>query len=493
MKKYILSLDQGTTSSRAVVFDKQQTVKAIAALEHKQYYPHSGWVEHDAEEILNNQLAVIDMALKDGGISPDEIAAVGITNQRETTIVWEKATGKPICPAIVWQCRRTSDMVEELKEKGLDSMIRAKTGLPLDAYFSATKLCYILNKYDNNRERARKGELLFGTIDTWLLWKLTGGRVFATDRTNASRTMLYNIHTLKWDSELLELFRIPKQMLPEVKASGGDYGTLELDRHTIPITGVAGDQQTALFGQCCFSAGQAKNTYGTGCFLLVSTGSLPSVSKHGMITTLAATCGDKPSYALEGSVFIGGAVMQWLRDGMELLEKSSDAGMVAETVADNGGVYFVPAFAGLGAPYWDMHAKGAIVGLTGGTTRAHIVRAAEEAIAFQSAELVKALELDSGLILPELVVDGGASRDDFLMQFQADILNKPVRRRAQGEITSLGTAFLAGLTVGFFSGCDELSCPKPGDTVFLPKMDPVQRENLLFGWKEAVERVRSKK
>ena len=417
MKKYLVALDQGTTSSRAIVFDRSQQIVASAQKEFPQLYPQAGWVEHDPLELYSSQYGVMMEAITRGGIDPAEIAAIGITNQRETTIVWEKATGRPIYPAIVWQCRRTAALCDRLRADGLTEHIRAVTGLVPDAYFSATKIRWILDHVPGAQERAERGELLFGTVDSWLVWKLTRGRVHATDVTNASRTMLFDIRRLDWDETLLQVLRIPRCMLPDVRPSSGDFGTCNIQGVEIPIAGAAGDQQAALFGQCCFAPGEAKNTYGTGCFLLMNTGETPCVSRHGLVTTIAAGLGGHVTYALEGSVFVGGAVIQWLRDEMRFLSEASDAEYYAQKVDSTGGVYFVPAFTGLGAPYWDMYARGAIVGITRGTKREHIIRAAQESIAYQSMDLVAAMEKDTGVPLRELRVDGGASRDAFLMQF----------------------------------------------------------------------------
>ncbi len=488
MGKYILALDQGTTSSRAILFDKNQQIAAAAQREFSQIYPREGWVEHDPMEIWSSQYSVITELLAKSGVSPCEIAALGITNQRETTIVWDRQTGKPVYHAIVWQCRRTAPMIESLVKEGFSKTIQEKTGLIPDAYFSASKLHWILGHVEGAKERAQKGELLFGTVDTWLIWKLTGGKLHITDRTNASRTMLYNIHTLDWDDELLALFDIPRAMLPEVRSSSERYGTAFIEGVPIPITGIAGDQQAALFGQCCFQQGEAKNTYGTGCFLLMHTGNQPHISQNGLLATLAASAGDDIQYALEGSVFIGGAVIQWLRDEMRFFTDSRDAEYYAQKVADTGGVYFVPAFTGLGAPYWDMYARGSILGLTRGTKREHIIRAAQESIAYQSADLVAAMEHDTGLRITELRVDGGASRDHFLMQFQSDILNKAVCRPAIRETTALGAAYLAGLAAGIWDHPDTLRKGQSLETVFHPNMKEEIRIKKLFGWHRAVGR-----
>lgn len=490
MANYILALDQGTTSSRAILFDREQKIAAVAQREFSQIYPQEGWVEHDPMEIWSSQFSVMMELLAKSGTDPREIAALGITNQRETTIVWDKRTGRPIHNAIVWQCRRTAPMIETLVEQGFSECIREKTGLVPDAYFSASKLAWILDHVEGARERARQGELLFGTVDAWLIWKLTGGKIHVTDRTNASRTMLYNIHTLDWDDELLALFDIPREMLPEVRASSGIFGTAVIEGVSIPIAGVAGDQQAALFGQCCFKQGEAKNTYGTGCFLLMNTGETPCQSRNGLLTTLAATGSDSIQYALEGSVFVGGAVIQWLRDEMRFFTESRDAEYYAQKVGDTGGVYFVPAFTGLGAPYWDMYARGSILGLTRGTRREHIIRAAQESIAYQSADLVRAMEQDTGFYMEELRVDGGACRDDFLMQFQADILERSVCRPAIRETTALGAAYLAGLAVSMWRDLEELCACRCMDRVFSSCMEASRRQTLLNGWHKAVGRSR---
>ena len=488
MKKYLVALDQGTTSSRAIVFDRSQQIVASAQKEFPQLYPQAGWVEHDPLELYSSQYGVMMEAITRGGIDPAEIAAIGITNQRETTIVWEKATGRPIYPAIVWQCRRTAALCDRLRADGLTEHIRAVTGLVPDAYFSATKIRWILDHVPGAQERAERGELLFGTVDSWLVWKLTRGRVHATDVTNASRTMLFDIRRLDWDETLLQVLRIPRCMLPDVRPSSGDFGTCNIQGVEIPIAGAAGDQQAALFGQCCFAPGEAKNTYGTGCFLLMNTGETPCVSRHGLVTTIAAGLGGHVTYALEGSVFVGGAVIQWLRDEMRFLSEASDAEYYAQKVDSTGGVYFVPAFTGLGAPYWDMYARGAIVGITRGTKREHIIRAAQESIAYQSYDLVAAMEKDTGIHMTELNVDGGASRDRFLMQFQADILNKTVRRPMIRETTALGAAYLAGLATGVWSGLDEIRAQWTLDKLYEPDMDAAGREKLLAGWHKAVGR-----
>ena len=490
MRKYVLSLDQGTTSSRAVLFDNEQNIIGIAQKEYAQIFPSEGWVEHDPMEIYSSQYAVMMEVIARSGVDVKKIASIGIANQRETTIIWEKATGRPIYNAIVWQCRRTARMVEKIVADGLTQYIRDVTGLIPDAYFSATKIAWILDNVENAREMAGRGELLFGTVDTWLLWNLTKGAVHATDYTNASRTMLYDIHKLAWDDTLLDTLRIPRNILPDVKSSGETYGSVNIQGVEVPIAGIAGDQQAALFGQCCFEKGEAKNTYGTGCFLLMNTGGEACRSQNGLITTLAAGVGGKPAYALEGSVFTGGAVIQWLRDELRLFGDSRDAEYYAGKVEDTGGVYLVPAFTGLGAPYWDMYARGCIVGITRGTKREHIIRAAEEAIAYQCRDLIDAMEKDVGDPITELKADGGASRDHILMQFQADIINKTVRRQKISETTALGAAYLAGLAAGVWKDADEIKQLWSCDAVFTPDMDGRRRESLLEGWRSAVKRSR---
>ncbi len=487
-KKYIMSLDQGTTSSRAIIFDKDQNIVATAQKEFTQYYPKEGWVEHDPMEIYSSQYGVMVEALVKSGINAEEIAGIGITNQRETTILWDKATGRPVYNAIVWQCRRTADICDGLVEKGLGDYIKQATGLVVDAYFSATKIKWILDNVEGVREKAEKGEILFGTVDSWLVYKLTDGKVHVTDYTNASRTMLFNIHTLQWDETLLSELNIPKAMLPKVMPSSHIYGYTTLQGATLPISGIAGDQQAALFGQRCFEKGDAKNTYGTGCFLLMNTGTTPYESKSGLLTTIAVGIDGRVEYALEGSVFVGGAVIQWLRDEMRFITESRDAEYYARKVADTGGVYMVPAFTGLGAPHWDMYARGAIVGITRGTKREHIVRAAQESIAYQSMDLVKAMEKDIDRPLSVLNVDGGASRDGFLMQFQADILDRQVARPVIKETTALGAAYLAGLATGLWKNRDELKKSGWCDKVFTPDMTAETREKLIKGWNKAVGR-----
>ena len=488
MGKYILSLDQGTTSSRAILFDNEQNIVAMAQKEFNQYYPHSGWVEHNPMEIYSSQYAVMMEAVTESGIDVADIAAIGITNQRETTVVWDKNTGRPVCNAIVWQCRRTAPICDELERRGLKDYIKQTTGLVLDAYFSATKIKWILDNVEGAREKAQRVELLFGTVDTWLLWKLTNGKVHATDYTNASRTMLFDIHKLCWDERLLQELDIPRSMLPEVRDSSYLYGTCNIQGVDVPIAGIAGDQQAALFGQGCFHPGDAKNTYGTGCFLLMNTGAEACESKHGLVTTIAVGLNGKVQYALEGSVFVGGAVIQWLRDQMRFIREARDAEYFAQKVDSTEGVYFVPAFTGLGAPYWDMYARGAIVGITRGTKPEHIIRAAQESIAFQSADLVLAMEMDTGAKLTELKVDGGASRDKFLMQFQADILGKQVRRPMIRETTALGAAYLAGLAVGVWKDREEIRKLWHCDSTFVPTKDEAWRSEQFHGWNKAVGR-----
>ena len=487
--KYVLALDQGTTSSRAILFDNEQNIIAVQQREFEQIYPQQGWVEHNPMEIWSTQYGVMNEVVAQSGVDVHDIAAIGITNQRETTILWEKATGRPIYNAIVWQCRRTAPLVDELlQQPGMADYIRENTGLMPDAYFSATKIKWILDNVPGARERAEAGEILFGTVDTWLVWKLTGGRVHVTDRTNASRTMLYNIRTLDWDDTLLKALDIPHCILPRVTDSSEVYGTTDLCGVQIPVAGIAGDQQAALFGQSCFRKGEAKNTYGTGCFLLMNTGDTICRSQNGLISTIAISLNGKVEYALEGSVFVGGAVIQWVRDGLRMIQESRDAEYYAQKVPDTGGVYLVPAFTGLGAPYWDMYARGCLVGLTRGTTREHIIRAAQESIAYQSYDLVAAMEKDTGIHMTELNVDGGASRDRFLMQFQADILNKTVRRPMIRETTALGAAYLAGLATGVWSGLDEIRAQWTLDKLYEPDMDAAGREKLLAGWHKAVGR-----
>lgn len=488
MAQYILALDQGTTSSRAILFDKQQNIIGISQKEFTQHYPKEGWVEHDPMEIYSSQYAVMMEVIAQSGVDVKDIKGIGITNQRETTILWDAKTGRPVYNAIVWQCRRTADRIDQLKQQGLEEYIRKTTGLVPDAYFSATKIAWILDHVPQGRERAKKGEILFGTVDSWLIWKLSGGKVHVTDYTNASRTMLFNINTLSWDEKLLDVLDIPVQMLPRVKNSSEIYAYTTIQGEEIPIAGIAGDQQAALFGQCCFEQGQAKNTYGTGCFLLMNTGDKPCFSQNGLITTIAIGLNGKVQYALEGSVFVGGAVIQWIRDEMRFINESKDAEYYAQKVEDTGGVYLVPAFTGLGAPHWDMYARGCIIGITRGTKREHIIRAAQESIAYQSYDLVKAMEKDTGVSIRELKVDGGASRDAFLMQFQADVLDCEVRRPMIRETTALGAAYLAGLAVGVWKDTDEIRKLWNCDTVFQSQMKAERQEKLLRDWHRAVER-----
>lgn len=489
--KYILSLDQGTTSSRAILFEKSGKVAAVSQREFPQHFPRPGWVEHHAEDIWESQLGVTREVMDKGWISPNDVGAIGITNQRETVVVWDRKTGKPIAPAIVWQDRRTAPMCDFLREQGKDKEIKKKTGLVLDAYFSATKVAWILDHVKGARSRAKAGELAMGTIDSWLVWKLTGGRVHATDPSNASRTMLFNIHTLKWDDSLLALFDIPPSLLPEVRPSSGFFGETQLFGGSIPITGIAGDQQAALFGQACMKPGMVKNTYGTGCFMLMNTGEMPIVSKNNLLTTIAWQIGDKTEYALEGSIFIAGAVVQWLRDGLGIIKSSSEVEVLANKVSDNGGVYLVPAFAGLGAPHWDSYARGTLVGLTRGTSSAHIARAALEGIAFQVADVLKSMEADAGIKLRELRVDGGASRNNLLMQIQADLLGVPVIRPQESETTALGAAYLAGLGVKFWKSTREISQQWNEESRFKSQWNSVKRENAKAVWQKALSRAKS--
>lgn len=488
MKKYILALDQGTTSSRAILFDNEQNIINIAQREFTQIYPHEGWIEHDPMEIYSSQYGVMMEVIAASGIDVSEIAGIGITNQRETTILWDKNTGRPIYNAIVWQCRRTASIADDLVNQGLSDYIQDATGLVPDAYFSATKIKWILDHVEGARERAQKGEILFGTVDTWLTWKLTNGAVHATDYTNASRTMLYNINTLDWDDKLLEVLDIPRAMLPEVHDSSFIYGNVAVQGYNIPIAGIVGDQQGALFGQACFEKGDAKNTYGTGCFMLMNTGEEICKSKNGLLTTIALGLNGKVTYAIEGSVFVGGAVIQWIRDEMRFISESRDAEYYAQKVDDTAGVYLVPAFTGIGAPYWDMYARGCITGITRGTKREHIIRAAQESIAYQSMDLVEAMEKDTGIHLSELNVDGGASRDRFLMQFQSDILGRTLRRPMIRETTALGAAYLAGLATGVWKSLDEIKKLWSCDVMFEPDMEDEKRQKLIKGWHKAVNR-----
>lgn len=491
MKKYILTLDEGTTSARAVLFDKGGNAVSAAQREFKQIYPQPGFVEHDPVEIFSVQYAAVTEAITAIGASADEIAAVGVTNQRETTIIWDKNTGEPIYNAIVWQCRRTSEMCDRLRADGLEEYIRKTTGLRIDAYFSATKIKWILDNVPGARDRAENGELLFGTVDTWLIWKLSGGKIHVTDRTNAARTMLYDIHALKWDKKLLEILQIPACILPEVRPSSEIYGNVNILGAEIPVSGIAGDQQAALFGQKCFCEGDIKNTYGTGCFLLMNTGAAAFESKNGLITTIAADAGDNICYALEGSVFVGGAVIQWLRDELGLIATAAESEKAALSVPDSSGVYIVPAFAGLGAPYWDMYARGTICGLTRGNGKNHIIRACLEAIAYQTNDLIIALKADTGLPINYIRADGGAAANNFLMQFQADISDVGVIRPVQTEATAAGAAYLAGLAVGFWKNKNEILRLPDKQTEFKPAITAKRREALTDGWKRAVRSTKA--
>ena len=491
MPKYVIALDQGTTSSRAVIFDQQARVVGMKSYEFEQIYPQPGWVEHDPAAILNTQVDALREAVRISGIPVEDIAAIGITNQRETTILWDRETGRPVYNAIVWQCRRTAPIIKRLCDEGLEPHIRATTGLVPDAYFSGSKLSWLLDTLDLH-ERAERGELCFGTVDSWLAWNLVSGRPHVTDATNASRTMLYDIHRNDWDDTLLRALNIPRAVLPRVVDSSGVIGMLDpviLGRE-IPVAALAGDQHSALFGQGCFEPGMMKNTYGTGCFLLMNTGDVPAVSQNGLVTTIAWRIGGKTTYALEGSVFIGGAVVQWLRDEMKIVKRASETEVIAQSLPDNGGVYMVPAFAGLVAPYWDMYSRGMIIGLTRGTGQAHIVRAALEAIAYQSADLVFAMASDCGQKPRELRVDGGASANQFLMQFQADVLNCHVVRPAVIETTALGAALMAGLAVGVWKDMDDIRRVWKMDLSLAPQMDDATREKILAGWHKAVDRTR---
>lgn len=493
MKQYILALDQGTSSSRAIVFDEKGTTCAVAQREFRQIFPQSGWVEHDPHEIWASQASVIAEAISIMDINGLNLAGIGIINQRETTIVWDSETEEPIYNAIVWQDRRTSDYCDELKKQGLTDMIRQKTGLIIDAYFSATKIKWILDNVAGARKRAEKGKLMFGTVDTWLIWRLTRGEVHVTDVSNASRTMLFNINTLDWDQELLDLFGIPRSMMPEVKSSSEVYGHTKttIFAHKVPISGIAGDQQAALFGQMCTEPGMVKNTYGTGCFLLMNSGEKPILSQNNLITTVAWKIGDKVNYALEGSIFVGGSVVQWLRDGLHVINSSSEVEALASQVPDTNGVYFVPALTGLGAPWWDQYARGTITGISRGTTTAHIARAALEGIAYQTMDITAAMSRDAGVPLRELKVDGGASRNNLLMQFQADILGTKVIRPQVVETTAMGAAYLAGLAVGYWSSIDEIRKQWQVDRVFEPSWDEKQIQTARSGWEDAVKRTLS--
>lgn len=489
MGRYIIALDQGTTSSRAVLFDDNQNIIAMAQKEFTQYYPKPGYVEHDPMEIYSSQYGVMTEVLARSGVSPKDIAAIGITNQRETAIVWDKTTGKPVYNAIVWQCRRTAPICAELCQDGMSDYIKQHTGLLIDAYFSATKIKWILDNVNGARERAERGELLFGTVDSWLIWRLTDGKAHVTDYTNAGRTMLYDIKNLKWDETICKRLDIPMSMLPKVCSSSEIYGTCNISGVEIPICGVAGDQQAALFGQTCFEKGEVKNTYGTGCFMLMNTGSEMFESKNGLITTLAAGLPGTVQYALEGSVFVGGAVIQWLRDELKLINESADSEYFALKVADNGGVYVVPAFTGLGAPHWDMYARGAILGLTRGSGRNHIIRASLESIAYQTRDVLNAMQADIGTEIKELRVDGGACANNFLMQFQADITGTAVRRPVIRETTALGAAYLAGLAAGVWSSLSDIKTRWSQDAEFTPQMPTEQAQKLCSGWLRAVKRA----
>lgn len=493
MAKYIMALDQGTTSSRAIIFDHGGNIVASLNKEFTQIYPNPGWVEHDPMEIWKSQIDVAKAVLNKTGIKPEDIAAIGITNQRETTVVWDKNTGKPVYNAIVWQCRRTAPICDELKKSGFDKKITEKTGLVVDAYFSGTKIKWILDNVEGTRDRALKGDLLFGNIDGWLIWNLTGGKVHVTDYSNASRTMLFNIHELKWDEEILKNLNIPASMLPDVKPSSYVYGYTDKSIFgvEIPIAGCAGDQQAALFGQTCYKSGMAKNTYGTGCFMLMNTGERAVPSHNGLLTTIAWGIDGKVEYALEGSIFIAGAAIQWLRDELKIIENSPQSEEYATRVKDTNGVYVVPAFVGLGAPYWDMYARGAILGLTRGAKREHIIRATLESLAYQTRDVLEAMQEDSGIKLSALKVDGGACANNFLMQFQSDILGVPVDRPTLIETTALGTSYLAGIATGFWKDRDEVAKNWGVDRHFEPTMDEETKEKLYKGWKKAVERSRN--
>lgn len=491
-KKYIIALDQGTTSSRAVLLDHDANIVGIAQREFTQIYPKTGWVEHDPMEIWATQSSTLNEVVAKTGITSDQIAAIGITNQRETTIVWNKNTGKPVYNAIVWQCRRTAEFCDQLKAKGYTDYIRNTTGLVVDPYFSGTKVKWILDNVEGAREQAEKGELLFGTVDTWLIWKLTQGRVHVTDYTNASRTMIFNIHTKQWDDKMLEILDIPRNMLPEVKNSSEIYGQTNIGGKggvRIPIAGIAGDQQAALYGHLCVNAGQAKNTYGTGCFMLMNTGDKAITSQNGLLTTICCNAKGEPAYALEGSVFIAGASIQWLRDELKIVHDSADTEYFAQKVPDCNGVYVVPAFTGLGAPYWDPYARGAIVGLSRGANRNHIVRATLESIAYQTKDVLEAMLSDSGEKLQSLRVDGGATANNFLMQFQADILNTQVERPTVKEVTALGAAYLAGLATGFWKDLEELRDKASIERTFLPDQNEAKQQRRYKGWKKAVKRA----
>ena len=489
MASYIMALDAGTTSNRCILFNRQGDICAMAQKEFTQYFPQPGWVEHNAQEIWSTMLGTAVEAMSQVYAKAENIAAIGITNQRETTVVWDRKTGEPVGRAIVWQCRRTADYCDALKDRGLTETIREKTGLVVDAYFSATKLHWILENVPGARERAEAGELLFGTVETWLIWKLTGGKVHVTDYSNASRTMLFNIHTLTWDEDILRELQIPASMLPQVMPSSGIYGETDpsLFGGAIPIAGAAGDQQAALFGQTCFSAGEAKNTYGTGCFLLMNTGDTPVISKNGLVTTIAWGLDGQVTYALEGSVFSAGSAVQWLRDEMRLIDSAADSAYMAAKVIDTNGCYIVPAFTGLGAPYWDPYARGTIVGLTRGVNKYHIVRATLESIAYQTADILRAMNADSGITLSALNADGGASANDLLMQMQADTIGAPVQRPRCVESTAMGAAYLAGLAVGYWTGLADVLRNRAIDRVFYPSIGQAERDKRLKGWEKAVK------
>ncbi|PKR85623.1 glycerol kinase GlpK [Heyndrickxia camelliae] len=493
MEQYILSLDQGTTSSRAILFDHKGKIVHKAQKEFTQIFPKPGWVEHNANEIWGSILAVIATVLSESGIKPNQVAAIGITNQRETTVVWEKETGQPIYNAIVWQSRQTADICEDLKTKGYNDLFKEKTGLLIDAYFSGTKVKWILDHVDGARTKAENGELLFGTIDTWLVWKLSGGKTHVTDYSNASRTLMFNIYELKWDEELLELLTIPKSLLPDVRPSSEVYAKTSASHffgHEIPISGIAGDQQAALFGQACYHPGMAKNTYGTGCFMLMNTGEQAVKSQHGLLTTIAWGINGKVEYALEGSIFVAGSAIQWLRDGMRMFNESSDSELYAAKVESTDGVYVVPAFVGLGTPYWDSDVRGAVFGLTRGTTKEHFIRATLESLAYQTRDVLTAMEADSGISLKTLRADGGAVKNNFLMEFQSNILGVRVERPKVNETTALGAAFLAGLSVGFWSNQEQIASQWHVDRQFEPDMTVAKREELYDGWKKAVQAAR---
>ena len=490
MAKYVMALDAGTTSSRCILFNKEGAMVSVAQKEFTQHFPKPGWVEHDANEIWSTQLGVAVEAVLKAGATAADIAAIGITNQRETTIVWDKMTGEPVCNAIVWQCRRTSEYCDSLKEKGLVEMFRQKTGLVIDAYFSGTKLKWILDHVPGARERAERGELLFGTVETWLIWKLTKGKVHVTDYSNASRTMLFNINTLEWDDEILAELNIPKCMLPEVKASSCVYGETDSQFFGAPVAigGAAGDQQAALFGQTCFEPGEAKNTYGTGCFMLMNTGEKPVFSKNGLVTTIAWGLDGKVEYALEGSIFVAGAAIQWLRDELQIIERAYETEELAQRVPDTNGCYVVPAFTGLGAPHWDQYARGAILGLTRGVNRYHIIRATLDSLCYQANDVLKAMEADSGIKLAALKVDGGACANNYLMQTQSDIINAPVKRPCCVETTAMGAAYLAGLAVGYWKDKEEVQKNWAIDRTFEPQISDEKREEMVNGWDKAVSR-----